>query len=167
MNESLILRWNTCVAPQDVVLHLGDVGFNYGRLFNIVARLNGRKLLVRGNHDWNVSRMKALGFECITAFKNQFHKEPYHNRMLICAHRPRDLPTWDPEKLVTWDHRNVVLCGHEHNNGPLFIRWVRDKGDTARPVMALNMSCEHWNYAPQHVDRVIEAYDKQLASVLK
>jgi len=162
MNESLILRWNACVTPEDTVIHLGDVGFHYQSLFNIIPRLNGTKLLIRGNHDWNVERMQRVGFRCLTTFKNEVRKEPMCGRMFVMAHRPRDLPTWDGDKITTWSSKNVVLCGHEHNNAPTFIKWVRDKGDIARPIMALNMSCEYTNFSPVPIERVIETYDKCL-----
>lgn len=162
MNESLILRWNNCVRPQDTVIHLGDVGFRYETLFDIVPRLHGRKLLIRGNHDWNSDRMERVGFRCLTTYKNEVYREPIGGRMLIMAHRPRDIPTWEPDNTSTWSNPNVVLCGHEHSNAPQFIKWVRAKGDVARPIMALNMSVEHWNYTPTPVEKVIEVYDRYL-----
>ena len=168
MNEELIKRWNSVVGPQDAVLHLGDVGFNYSSLFDIIPRLNGTsKMLIRGNHDWNQERMNAVGFVTLTSFKDEVYKMPHGDHILICAHRPRDLPTWDVENRNTWGARNIVLCGHEHNNAPVFIKWVRDKGDTARPVMALNMSCEWWDYTPVESTVVIATYQALLAPHIK
>jgi calcineurin-like phosphoesterase family protein len=167
MDEGLILRWNACVHPADVIYHLGDVGFNYGSLFHIVPRLNGQKYLVLGNHDWSAVRMEALGFACLTHRRNELHTQIINDRKFVMAHRPRDLPTYDPKKFGKWDSNRVVLCGHEHNNAPMFIRWVRDKGDVARPVMALNLSCEHTNYAPISLERVIEAYDAHVHSYIQ
>ncbi len=167
MNEELIRRWNAVVNPQDTVLHLGDVGFHYSSLFKIIPRLNGGlKRLVRGNHDWSTERMEALGFQCVTNRRNDVFSQPYNNRMLICTHRPRDLPTWNPEKLLTFGNRNIVLCGHEHDNAPHFIKWVRDKRDKARPVMGLNISIEHTGYAPVTIDRLCEIYDNFLQPYL-
>lgn len=49
-NEALVDRWNSVVRPKDTVWHLGDVLF--GReAFKYLARLNGIKKLVMGNHD--------------------------------------------------------------------------------------------------------------------
>lgn len=50
MNEQMIQRWNEVVKPEDTVYHLGDVVMNKSFL-PIVARLNGRKRLVMGNHE--------------------------------------------------------------------------------------------------------------------
>ena len=50
MDEEMVQRWNERVKPNDKVYHLGDVVINRKAL-NILHRLNGDKVLIRGNHD--------------------------------------------------------------------------------------------------------------------
>ena len=50
MDEEMIRRWNDTVRPNDKVYHLGDVVINRKAL-PTVSRLNGDKVLIRGNHD--------------------------------------------------------------------------------------------------------------------
>lgn len=50
MDELMVERWNSTVRPGDRVYHLGDVAINRACV-KILDRLNGRKVLVRGNHD--------------------------------------------------------------------------------------------------------------------
>lgn len=50
MDEEMIRRWNDTVRPNDKVYHLGDVVINRKSL-SIMHRLNGDKVLIRGNHD--------------------------------------------------------------------------------------------------------------------
>ena len=50
MDEEMIRRWNDRVRPNDKVYHLGDVVINRKAL-KTLARLNGDKVLIRGNHD--------------------------------------------------------------------------------------------------------------------
>lgn len=50
MDEALVENWNKVVRPKDTVIHLGDVVINR-RALPTCARLNGTKLLVKGNHD--------------------------------------------------------------------------------------------------------------------
>jgi calcineurin-like phosphoesterase family protein len=50
MDEEMIKRWNETVRPNDKVYHLGDVVINR-RAMSTLARLNGDKVLIRGNHD--------------------------------------------------------------------------------------------------------------------
>jgi calcineurin-like phosphoesterase family protein len=50
MDEEMIRRWNDRVRPNDKVYHLGDVVINRKAL-KTLSRLNGDKVLIRGNHD--------------------------------------------------------------------------------------------------------------------
>ena len=50
MDEEMVKRWNETVKPTDKVYHLGDVVINR-RALKTLARLNGDKVLIRGNHD--------------------------------------------------------------------------------------------------------------------
>ena len=50
MDEAMIKAWNERVKPTDKVYHLGDVVINRKALA-IMRRLNGDKVLIRGNHD--------------------------------------------------------------------------------------------------------------------
>jgi len=50
MDEAMIARWNDRVRPNDKVYHLGDVVINR-RALATLSRLNGDKVLIRGNHD--------------------------------------------------------------------------------------------------------------------
>ena len=50
MDEEMIRRWNETVRPNDKVYHLGDVVINRKALPTL-HRLNGDKVLIRGNHD--------------------------------------------------------------------------------------------------------------------
>jgi len=50
MDEAMVKMWNETVRPNDKVYHLGDVVINRKAL-SIMSRLNGDKVLIRGNHD--------------------------------------------------------------------------------------------------------------------
>jgi calcineurin-like phosphoesterase family protein len=50
MDEEMVKRWNETVGPDDKVYHLGDVVINRKSL-SILDRLNGDKVLIKGNHD--------------------------------------------------------------------------------------------------------------------
>ena len=50
MDEAMIAAWNDRVRPTDKVYHLGDVVINR-RALATLGRLNGDKVLIRGNHD--------------------------------------------------------------------------------------------------------------------
>lgn len=50
MDEFMVKAWNERVGKNDKVYHLGDVVINRKAL-GIMRRLNGDKVLIRGNHD--------------------------------------------------------------------------------------------------------------------
>jgi len=50
MDEEMVKRWNETVKPNDKVYHLGDVVINRKALITM-SRLNGDKVLIKGNHD--------------------------------------------------------------------------------------------------------------------
>lgn len=52
MNGELTRRWNSVVGPSDTVLHLGDLALGARESsIGMTAALNGRKLIIPGNHD--------------------------------------------------------------------------------------------------------------------
>lgn len=49
MNEYMVEMWNSVVRPQDKVYHLGDCSKH--KSLHWLAKCNGHKRLIRGNHD--------------------------------------------------------------------------------------------------------------------
>jgi calcineurin-like phosphoesterase family protein len=74
MDEFLIRCWNSVVKAEDIVYHLGDFAFGLhdaARVRSIFDRLQGRKILILGNHDYakqNIVHptLTGLGWELIT-----------------------------------------------------------------------------------------------------
>lgn len=65
MDETMVERWNAKVKPGDHVYHLGDCAIAK-RGLEFVRRLNGKKRLVRGNHDiFKDELYRDIGFEKI------------------------------------------------------------------------------------------------------
>lgn len=52
MNQSMFDGWNQKVGPDDLVIHLGDIAMHgWSGFLNSINSLNGKILLVKGNHD--------------------------------------------------------------------------------------------------------------------
>lgn len=62
MDETMVANWNAVVGPKDTVYHLGDVVIPRASL-KILDRLNGRKILIRGNHDQGALKDFSRYFE--------------------------------------------------------------------------------------------------------
>ena len=61
-DELMIQNWNEVVKPQDKVYFLGDLTFNKNEADKIMPRLNGKKCLIRGNHDMFKLKWYSLWF---------------------------------------------------------------------------------------------------------
>ncbi len=66
MNRQLEARYAAAVGRDDVVLWCGDCAWSGYDLAALLARLPGRKWLVRGNHDRSAAHMAGLGFDLVT-----------------------------------------------------------------------------------------------------
>jgi calcineurin-like phosphoesterase family protein len=62
MGEEMIKRWNNVVGPNDIVVHLGDFTMrrNADYILKLLSRLNGKIILVWGNHDHKESWGEVL-----------------------------------------------------------------------------------------------------------
>ena len=71
MDEAIIRLWNETVTDEDTVYVVGDVGYNGGYVpGDALGRLQGRKHLIRGNHDTGFENAPKLFdyFETVTDF---------------------------------------------------------------------------------------------------
>ena len=101
MDELIISNWNGLVHPKDTIYHLGDVVINRKAL-SILDRLNGRKVLIRGNHDIFKLRDYVKYFKDIRAYK------VFPEYRIICSHIPLH-----PSCLERW---KLNVHGHLHGN---------------------------------------------------
>lgn len=125
MDEEMVKRWNEVVRPCDKVYHLGDVVINRKKL-EVLGRLNGKKRLIRGNHDIFPTKDYLKYFD-----------EIYGVRVLegmILSHIPLS------EGSITARYRTNVH-GHLHAN------------DIANP-MYFNVSVEQINFTPIEIDEL-------------
>ena len=51
MKEKIISNWNNLVKQEDIVFHIGDFAMNNTNKEEIISRLNGQVILIKGNHD--------------------------------------------------------------------------------------------------------------------
>jgi calcineurin-like phosphoesterase family protein len=128
-HDELIIKWhNELVKPQDHVYFLGDVVIARKNLHKI-SRFNGKKRLVRGNHDiFKTKEYIEAGFEEIYGVRVW----PKHN--YIFSHIPLH-----ESCLESRDWINVH--GHTHYN------LVKDKKGHSDPKYRC-VCLEHTNYRP-------------------
>lgn len=154
MDEAMIERWNAKVQPHDVVYHLGDVVINR-KFLHLVKRLNGKKRLVRGNHDiFKDQDYRDVGFDSlygVRVFTDKF----------ILSHIPLH-----PDCITHRFKANVH--GHLHANEVMWTRTNMVHGTMTGLVTEpdpryLCVSVEHTNYEPLSFDEVDERIAKRWA----
>lgn len=118
MDEYLIAHWNSIVQPEDVVFHLGDFAF-YGatKLANIIDRLNGTIVWVRGNHDKTLTHvLQQRGVHI-----HDYIECKFKGTKLCMMHFP----------LAEWNQKYrgaIMLHGHQHGSGPKYDGRIMDMG---------------------------------------
>ena len=123
MDEALVANWNNVVRPKDKVYHLGDVVINR-KAFKTLGRLNGEKILIKGNHD--LFRLE----EYTPYFKDIRASHPLDG--FIMTHIPIH-----PESLSRWKGN---IHGHLHSN--------KVQLDGKVDPRYLCVSVEHTNFTP-------------------
>ena len=150
MDETMIERWNAKVQPQDTVYHLGDVVINK-KYLNLVKRLNGRKILIRGNHDiFRDEEYREVGFE-------QLHGVRVFVDKFILSHIPLH-PDCVTERF------KVNVHGHLHANEVMRQMEVPEMRHLQEPdPRYLCVSVEHTNYEPLSFEEVEARIDLRWA----
>jgi calcineurin-like phosphoesterase family protein len=141
MNQTMVDNWNQLVKPQDKIYHLGDVSFgNAKRMTDILARLNGKKRLIMGNHDTYDIQSYAAHFQKIGSWR-QFKDMPIP---FICSHYPLH-----DDALYG---RNTVFNVHGH----IHQRVVTKKDTNVPDKRYINICVEKTNYSPVHIDDLLK-----------
>lgn len=133
MTESMIAEWNNLVNVDDTVYILGDVGFSkVEKLAETVNRLQGKKILIEGNHD----RKALKNREYRACFEEiyQYHTMNFEGTKVVMFH----YPILDHEES---SYGSVHFHGHRHGEPSGLEQYrVRDVGvdATGRVVKLLH-----------------------------
>ena len=142
MDETMVENHNRVVSPKDKVYFLGDVAF-HNRTLATVARLNGEKILIKGNHD----------LEKLSAYENYFKDVRGSHQLagFILTHIPihsDSLSRWTANVHGHLHTRQVQLNGH---NDPRY----------------LNVSMEQINFTPIALENVMQLVKHRLEAFVK
>lgn len=110
MNNIIIKNWNDRVRNEDFIYFLGDFGVpknlkDVEAILSLVKKLNGRKILIQGNHDARLLKNSEFCslFEEITIYK----KISDNGHFVVLMHYP--LETWERSYYGSYH-----LHGHIH-----------------------------------------------------
>jgi calcineurin-like phosphoesterase family protein len=131
MREMMIYNYNAIVNTSDVVAFVGDFAFLPDDEANkVLARLNGHKILIIGNHDLHKKRgLKKLNFDEIYAWATM------DDKFFITHYPMAHLP--EP-----WFN----IHGHEHVNGD----------EATVTGYHFNVNVEFHNFKPVSKDEILQ-----------
>jgi calcineurin-like phosphoesterase family protein len=133
MNEHIVNCHNSVVRPGDKVYFLGDISMSRNaRGLEILARMNGEKVLVKGNHDLCTPKQYLEHFKDVRG-SHQFEG-------MILTHIPIH-----PESLSRW---GLNVHGHLH------YQVVRMPLSQIPDRRYFNVSMERINYTPISLEEV-------------
>ncbi len=144
MNERIIEMYNARVAPYtDEVYFLGDIMMGGGkdmpdRMQRIFSRLNGKKYLIKGNHDYKYCDQPWFSkhFEWVKDI-HEFKMKGYP--MMVLHHFPH----------YSWHGMGrdaIMVHGHCHGN--------IDKANLKTRRIDVGIDAMYSNYAPLSVDEI-------------
>jgi calcineurin-like phosphoesterase family protein len=138
MNDVLVDNYNKVISHNDVVLWVGDCFFkgNPEKYQHLLGKMNGRKLLIVGNHDQSDGIMSTMGFELVM-------KEAVLNiNGITCrvSHYPYDGPRDMKDKYaLRRPQKNpgeILLHGHNHSTAKITSK------------QSINVGVDAWNFGP-------------------
>jgi calcineurin-like phosphoesterase family protein len=164
MDEAMIKRHNSVVAPGDKVYHLGDFTMHTAPLKRILPRLNGIHYLVSGNHDlvyaayFEKTRGKkfidkmhkeyhAAGFSMI--FQGEVHLTTRIGKVRLCHFPTKN--TYDSyhndkhDASRPEDDGTLNICGHIHQH------WKK-RGNN------INIGVDIWDFTPVNLETVLSLF---------
>lgn len=149
MDAELIDGWNKNVHPNERVYCLGDMSFWTPAIgVTLLKRLNGQKILIRGNHDkYSLTQYRQSGFidileEAVITVGGQRVRLSHYPYLAERGTEPEyeyRYPQLRPKR----DPGEFLLCGHVHG------LWK------VRPRQ-INVGVDVWGYRPVS-NRVIES----------
>lgn len=164
MHSTILSNWNGVVTNGDTVYILGDMSMR-GKsedLISFVARLKGKKILIKGNHD-DISdyRYKQL-FAEICDYKEIQDCVGQDTYRIVMCHYP--VFSWNKMSKGT-----ILLYGHTHDSAEdlYFQRTLHDEDAIiyrrhlrGQIASAYNVGCmkKAINYTPRSLQEIIDGY---------
>jgi calcineurin-like phosphoesterase family protein len=136
MNEALVQYYNATVHNNDTCYILGDVAHKQNRetTARLVKRLNGRKVLIRGNHDGGIG--ESL-FDAVSVFETI----SCGSQVCVLMHYP--MLAWPKSR-----HGSLMLHGHLHS-GPEYNEQNRAAG-----ILRYDVGVDANNYCPVSFEQI-------------
>lgn len=163
MDEAIIANWNAVVGPADKVYHLGDIALGpIDKTLAKIARLNGHKIALLGNHDRPFMRAGKADEQMWWDRYNEVFQEVWHwdgdiitigtdLEIVKLSHFPYTgdhTPTDRHADARPHDIGTPLIHGHTHSTD----RLTYSKKGTPQ----VHVGQDAWNYTPVSEAQVLE-----------
>lgn len=159
MHEALIKNWNDRVKPEELVYVLGDFSFaNPNLTRKVMDRLNGKKILVKGNHDMPAHKAILAGFSEVhenifidlTAQGGKTHRVflshfPFRHNLLMWLKYKIFGGYWD----TRYNHKRMVDDGQWLLHGHTHQRYKQKR-------RMIHVGVDAWDYRPVSHHEIIK-----------
>jgi len=140
MNRTLIMNYNAVVHKDDTVYILGDIAHRtrVEEVNALIAKLNGKKYLLRGNHD------KAYDPALFEEIRD-FMTISYAGRYIALMHYP----------MLSWPrshYGSIMLHGHMHNDESYNLE------NQKNGILRYDVWVDANGYYPVSVEQIIEFF---------
>ena len=133
MNEKMIEKWNQKIDSNDIVYVVGDFCLcDQDSGSKICSRLNGQKILIKGNHDKSAEKMFQFGFVDV---RNSLSVTLSNGSTVLLRHKP--LEKIDAAKFSAQIH------GHVHSGPQILERKI-------------NVCVDLWDFEPVSEFKILE-----------
>ena len=154
MYETIAAKWNSKVTPEDEVYILGDVAFtnNPNKIVEMLKKLNGKKYLVKGNHDKIMLDQRVMKqFEWV----KMYEEINDNDRRVVLFHFP--IEDWNGKFRGSYH-----LFGHIHNNWSVIHGHIPHRYNVSADVldfcpMSLDELCIYYKISDEQTKGVINA----------
>ena len=152
MNAAIVERWNSVVKPEDTVYHLGDAMLNDNTLGSeLIEKLNGHIIMIRGNHDTNNRLLIYEGLKNVDDCGKWADLVKCGKYTFYLSHFPTN--TSNLEKDAHLSQHIINLYGHTHQKTNFY---------NDIPYM-YHVGVDSHNCYPVSVDQIIEDIKEKIA----
>lgn len=149
MNRFMVESWNRIVQPEDEIYHLGDFSFKISKRSAryILSKLNGKKYLIKGNHDRieYINNFKNIG---LIEWWKDYHELSYEHGGKTYDFSLNHYPHY-PIKI------NDIICIHGHSHGN------EHRGQNHKSPEVLDVGVDNIGYEPISIINIIELIERR------
>ena len=162
MENTIINNWNSVVKPEDTVYILGDFCWETEKIWEeILDKLNGSKVLIRGNHD--LKSMSASLRKRFVDVKDYKEVKDGGKRVVLCHYpMPFYRADYNEDMWHLYGHVHVTIEEDLLNDISNLIEQKDNRGNSKNKCHFINVGCMMpWmDYTPRTLEEIINGYEQ-------